>query len=349
MVMDYENNNTSQDDSSLRSSDDSDDDDVPENDTSISIENKVAIIKSNIKLTKLDISTVASSSITSNKGKATTRKPTSIPNRYKSTPYFIKSDCEMRADQLEDLNWLMALQKHGVNGILNDQTGIKSNSTLPIIAFFAHLKKVLHVKGPHLLVVSSESEIYYWLDEFQKWCPSLRVVTFSSFPDANKKEKKRSKIELKKKNWDVCITLLNTERILLTSNAFKWNYVVIDNAERIKNEKTLISKTVRNLNNQNRILITSKPLSTFNFGQLWALLNFMDPTRFNNRHDYVDRQVELGAAIKPFIRCHEAALQEQQPQQLLNQPQLKEKLPSAEISDDWFQALLDDFMPAKTN
>jgi hypothetical protein len=41
----------------------------------------------------------------------------------------------MSADQLGDLNWLIALKKHSVNGNLNDQTDIKSNKTLPILVF----------------------------------------------------------------------------------------------------------------------------------------------------------------------------------------------------------------------
>ena len=355
-----ENINT---DDSQSSFDDYDDYTAPQRERSKSIENKS-------KRIRLENS-VGSSTARMGRGKylRLTKKPKTIPHRYESTPYFIKKE-EMSANQLSDLNWLITLHKTDVSGIFNDQTGTKNDTTLPIVAFFAHLKKsYLRVSaGPHLLVASSTSEINNWIDKFQKWSPSLKVIPFESVSGETKKEKTRNINLLKKKEWDICITsfrTLTSHRHLLTSKTFKWSYVVIDDAERIKNEKALISKTVRELKCQNRILITGKPMSTFNFTQLWALLNFMDPIRFDNRNDYVNKKDELAITSKPFIQCRRAddvlnemeegtveaeIMQEQQQQQLLDQLQSTPSTPitvaDSEKSDDWYQILMDDFMSA---
>ena len=54
---------------------------------------------------------------------------------------------------------------------------------------------------------------------------------------------------------------------------FNWRYICIDEAHRIKNEKSKLAVTVRTFNTQFRLLITGTPLQN-NLHELWALLNF---------------------------------------------------------------------------
>ena len=91
----------------------------------------------------------------------------------------------------------------------------------------------------------------------------------------------------------------------------------------------------------------------------------MDPIRFDNRNDYVNKKDELAITSKPFIQCRRAddvlnemeegtveaeIMQEQQQQQLLDQLQSPPSTPitvaDSEKSDDWYQILMDDFMSA---
>ena len=62
---------------------------------------------------------------------------------------------------------------------------------------------------------------------------------------------------------------------------FNWRYMVIDEAHRIKNEKSKLSEIVREFKTSNRLLITGTPLQN-NLHELWALLNFLLPDIFNN-------------------------------------------------------------------
>ena len=65
-------------------------------------------------------------------------------------------------------------------------------------------------------------------------------------------------------------------------NALKkvpWRFLIIDEAHRIKNERAQISKTVRLLKTENRLLVTGTPLQN-NLHELWALLNFLLPDVF---------------------------------------------------------------------
>jgi len=86
--------------------------------------------------------------------------------------------------------------------------------------------------------------------------------------------------------WDVCVT--SYEMCIREKSVFKkfnWRYLVIDEAHRIKNEKSKLSEILREFKTANRLLITGTPLQN-NLHELWALLNFLLPDVFNSSEDF---------------------------------------------------------------
>lgn len=76
-----------------------------------------------------------------------------------------------------------------------------------------------------------------------------------------------------KSDFDVLITTYQV--VMIEENSLKkifWNYVIIDEAHRIKNEESILSQTLRKLRSTNRLLVTGTPLQN-NLHELWALLN----------------------------------------------------------------------------
>ena len=76
--------------------------------------------------------------------------------------------------------------------------------------------------------------------------------------------------------------LVSRRRRSTQVNALKkvpWRFLIIDEAHRIKNERAQLSKTVRLLKTENRLLVTGTPLQN-NLHELWALLNFLLPDVF---------------------------------------------------------------------
>ncbi|KAM7338468.1 hypothetical protein ACRRTK_001952 [Alexandromys fortis] len=113
--------------------------------------------------------------------------------------------------------------------------------------------------------------------------------------------------------WDVCVT--SYEMVIKEKSVFKkfhWRYLVIDEAHRIKNEKSKLSEIVREFKSTNRLLLTGTPLQN-NLHELWALLNFLLPDVFNSADDFdswFDTKNCLGdqklverlhAVLKPFL------------------------------------------------
>ena len=64
-----------------------------------------------------------------------------------------------------------------------------------------------------------------------------------------------------------------------------WRYLMIDEAHRIKNEKSSLSLAVRIMNTEHRLLITGTPLQN-NLRELFALLNFIMPDVFGDAEQF---------------------------------------------------------------
>jgi SWI/SNF-related matrix-associated actin-dependent regulator of chromatin subfamily A member 5 len=67
-----------------------------------------------------------------------------------------------------------------------------------------------------------------------------------------------------------------------TLRKFSWEYIIIDEAHRIKNVDSLLSQIIRTFVSRGRLLITGTPLQN-NLQELWALLNFILPDVFSSR------------------------------------------------------------------
>ena len=100
--------------------------------------------------------------------------------------------------------------------------------------------------------------------------------------------------QLQPGGFDVCIT--SFEMVIKEKNFFKkfhWRYIIIDEAHRIKNENSILSKVIRMLHTNYRLLITGTPLQN-NLHELWALLNFLLPEVFSSAEKF-DEWFSIGA------------------------------------------------------
>ena len=73
--------------------------------------------------------------------------------------------------QVRGLNWMIGLYENGINGILADEMGL--GKTLQTISLLGYMKHFRNVSGPHMVLVP-KSTLANWMNEFKKWCPTLR-------------------------------------------------------------------------------------------------------------------------------------------------------------------------------
>ncbi|KAK6173102.1 hypothetical protein SNE40_016626 [Patella caerulea] len=234
------------------------------------------------------------------------RKAHAVITRFDESPKYIKSG-EMRDYQVRGLNWMISLYENGINGILADEMGL--GKTLQTISLLGYMKHYRSIPSPHL-VICPKSTLSNWVNEFKRWCPSLRTVCMIG------SQEQRAEIirdTLLPGEWDVCIT--SYEMVIREKSVFKkfnWRYLVIDEAHRIKNEKSKLSEIVREFKSTNRLLLTGTPLQN-NLHELWALLNFLLPDVFNSADDFDswfntnnclgDQELveRLHAVLRPFL------------------------------------------------
>ncbi|KAG7446305.1 SNF2 family DNA-dependent ATPase [Guyanagaster necrorhizus] len=199
------------------------------------------------------------------------------PFVFEESPIFINGT--MRGYQLQGLNWMVSLHHNGLNGILADEMGL--GKTLQTISFLSYLKHYRDISGPHLVVVP-KSTLQNWQREFEQWTPDVKAVVLTGTKE------ERSNIIMNcliPQDFEVCIT--SYEICLIEKSAlkkFSFEYIVIDEAHRIKNVDSILSQIVRAFTSRGRMLITGTPLQN-NLKELFALLNFICPEIFVNYKD----------------------------------------------------------------
>ena len=224
---------------------------------------------------------------------------------FRDSPAFIQGG-EMRDYQVAGLNWLISLHENGISGILADEMGL--GKTLQTISFLGYLRFVQGTTGPHLIVVP-KSTLDNWQREFTRWIPEVNVLVLQGAKDDRHELINDRLIDEK---FDVCVT--SYEMVLREKShlkKFAWEYIIIDEAHRIKNEESALAQIIRIFNSRNRLLITGTPLQN-NLHELWALLNFLLPDVFgdseafdqwfNNQDADQDTVVQqLHRVLRPFL------------------------------------------------
>ncbi|PYH90190.1 putative SNF2 family helicase/ATPase [Aspergillus ellipticus CBS 707.79] len=260
---------------------------------------------------------------------------------FRESPPFVHG--EMRDYQVAGLNWLVSLHENGISGILADEMGL--GKTLQTISFLGYLRHVCEINGPHLVAVP-KSTLDNWKREFGKWTPEVKVLVLQG--DKEQRHKLINE-ELLDENFDVCIT--SYEMVLREKShlkKFAWEYIIIDEAHRIKNEESSLAQIIRVFHSRNRLLITGTPLQN-NLHELWALLNFLLPDVFGDSEAFdqwfsgqdADQDTvvqQLHRVLRPFLLRRVKSDVEKS---LLPKKEVNLYVPMAEMQVKWYQKILE--------
>ena len=259
---------------------------------------------------------------------------------FRESPQYVQG--QMRDYQVAGLNWLISLHENGISGILADEMGL--GKTLQTISFIGYLRHVKGTKGPHLVLVP-KSTLDNWKREFGRWIPGIdALVLQGSKEERNQLIKDRVADE----NFDVLIT--SYEMVLIEKThlrKFAWQYIIIDEAHRIKNEESSLAQVIRTFSSRNRLLITGTPLQN-NLHELWSLLNFILPDVFGDSEafdNWFSTQSEdqdtvvqqLHRLLRPFLLRRVKADVEKS---LLPKKEINLYVGMSEMQVKWYQKIL---------
>ena len=159
--------------------------------------------------------------------------------------------------------------------------------TLQSIALLAWLKESRGIRGPHIIIVP-KSVVGNWCREFKKFCPCFRVVRMGGTKVERQKVIEQDLPLGPDGKYTFDCLVMSYEGLLREKGRMAkiaWKYLMIDEAHRIKNENSSLSKAIRTMTTEHRLLITGTPLQN-NLRELWALLNFLIPEVFGDAEQF---------------------------------------------------------------
>ncbi|KZT06822.1 uncharacterized protein LAESUDRAFT_743170 [Laetiporus sulphureus 93-53] len=189
--------------------------------------------------------------------------------------------------QLKGLNWLATLYEQGINGILADEMGL--GKTVQSISLLAYLAETHDIWGP-FLVVSPASTLHNWQQEITRFVPRLKALPYwGNVKDRATLRKFWNKKEISY-DQDAPFHVLITSYQLVTQDQqyfqrVKWQYMILDEAQNIKNSSSARWKTLLGFQCRNRLLLTGTPIQN-SMQELWALLHFIMPSLFDSHDEF---------------------------------------------------------------
>ncbi|CAI5682581.1 DNA excision repair protein ERCC-6-like isoform X1 [Oreochromis niloticus] len=174
--------------------------------------------------------------------------------------------------QRDGVAFLYSLYRDGrKGGILADDMGL--GKTIQVISFLSGMYD--NELAKHTLLIMPTSLITNWTKEFSKWTPGMRVKEFHGI---SKGERTRNLEKVQRRGGVIITTytmLLNNWQQLSTHNGkeFTWDYMILDEAHKIKSTTTKTAKSAYAIPSKNRVLLTGTPVQN-NLREMWALFDF---------------------------------------------------------------------------
>ncbi|KAF6777855.1 hypothetical protein AHF37_03062 [Paragonimus kellicotti] len=219
--------------------------------------------------------------------------------------------------QREGVRWLWHLHNNGPGGVLADDMGL--GKTVQVIAFLSGLF-ISRPRRFSALVIMPVSVLVTWEAELMRWAPALRVVVLH---DIGRVARLRQLSKVQHQGGIVLTTYgliasspldftvdINANPQFLRSvprgndlqrvgREFTWNYVILDEAHKIKNPSAKTTKGVLSLTAKHRILLTGTAVQN-NLRELWSLYNCTHSGRLLGRLQTFSVEYE-----KPITRARE--------------------------------------------
>ncbi|KAH9308367.1 hypothetical protein KI387_036278, partial [Taxus chinensis] len=206
---------------------------------------------------------------------------------------------KLRDYQLEGLNFLVNSWRNDTNVILADEMGL--GKTVQSVSVLGFLQNAQQIEGPFLVVVPL-STITNWAKEFRKWLPDMNVVVYVGNRASREVCQQFEFYTNKKTGRSIKFNaLLTTYEVVLkdkhTLSKIKWNYLMVDEAHRLKNCEASLYTSLCEFSTKNKLLITGTPLQN-SVEELWALLHFLDQDKFRNRDEFVEKYKDLSSVTE---------------------------------------------------
>ncbi|PLX43813.1 MAG: hypothetical protein C0609_07305 [Deltaproteobacteria bacterium] len=188
--------------------------------------------------------------------------------------------CKLRPYQERGYRWLRFLGERGLGGILADDMGL--GKTVQTLALLLDIKE--RGEGGPNLVVAPTSVVPNWEAEVRSHAPSLTHLRYHGVDRAELRD------ELEK--YDLVVTsyaILRRDAEHLAK--VDWCYIILDEAQTIKNGATKTARAARSLSARRRLSLTGTPLEN-HLGELWSQFRFLMPELLGSERKFAERYLK---------------------------------------------------------
>ena len=219
------------------------------------------------------------------------------PQLIKRSPPPKELKATLRPYQQKGLDWLMFMHSLGFGACLADDMGL--GKTIQVIAFIKKIVKHSNnsTKNSSNLLIIPASLLGNWMQEIEKFCPSLKFMIAHSSSGQFKKLHTLNSDVLN--GFDLIITTYAMVKKSEILQKHLWNYIFLDEAQAIKNPQTLQTKTIKKLISHNRIALTGTPVEN-RLNDLWSLFDFLNPGLLGTNKEFALFNKELNNDSKKF-------------------------------------------------
>jgi SNF2 family DNA or RNA helicase len=182
-------------------------------------------------------------------------------------------NAELRDYQKQGFQWLAALRGYQFGAILADDMGL--GKTIQTLALLQHEKESQRMNSP-TLIIAPTSVVGNWLEEIKRFTPQLKTTTYHGL--------ERKKIQMD--SYDIILStygVLQRDKKKFLQQTF--HYLILDEAQAIKNSRTKTSSIVQQINANHRLCLTGTPMEN-NLEELWSLFNFLMPGFLGNQKQF---------------------------------------------------------------
>lgn len=223
--------------------------------------------------------------------------PAEKPGDAAGVPQTGRFQGELRPYQRTGAEWMEQMTSNGFNVILADEMGLgKTIQTLALLA-----ARPLNVRPS--LIVCPASLVENWQRESSKFVPEFKAAVLSGT--------QRSKLWEKAEEYDLLIASYSiAKRDIEIIKDIEFDYLILDEAQHIKNPSTVNAKSCKSISSSGRIVLTGTPLEN-SPDDLWSIFDFLNPGllgSFNSFHKYYSNigsdhylRNDLSARVAPFI------------------------------------------------
>ena len=192
-------------------------------------------------------------------------------------PYCFRG--ELRPYQKHGYDWVCFLRQYGLNGILADEMGL--GKTVQTLTALLDAHSLPEAKTS--LIICPPSVLSAWEDDLKKFTSPVdfRAVRYVG--------SKRENVLAALDRYDAVFTTYSiVTRDIETLTDVAWEYVILDEAQKIKNYETATAKACKRLIAKHKLALTGTPIEN-RLSELWSIYDFLMPSYLGSKSHFRDK------------------------------------------------------------